>query len=53
MKNLARLFLMMFTVSILFTGCRDTKESEAEEAMEDVADDVEDAADDVEDELEN
>lgn len=53
MKNLVRLFLMMFTVSIMFTSCRDTKENDVEESMEDVADDVEDAADDVEDELDD
>lgn len=45
MKKLAYLFLLLFTFSITLNSCRDTNESEAEEAVEEVADDVEDAVD--------
>jgi len=49
MKKIAKIFLILFTMSTMFTGCRETKEDKVEDAMEDVADDVEDAVDDVED----
>lgn len=45
MKKLAYLSLLLFTFSITLSNCRDTKQSETEEAIEDVADDVEDAVD--------
>ena len=43
MKNLAKVFLFVFTMSIVFTSCRE--ENKVEDAVEDVADDVEDAVD--------
>lgn len=50
MKKLMYTFLFLFTVSTVFTGCRETKEADdVDDVMENVADDVEDAADDVED----
>ena len=45
MKKLAKVFLILFTLSTVFTGCRETNENEVEDAVEDVADDVEDAVD--------
>jgi len=52
MKKLAKLFLILFTISTVFTGCRETKEDKVEDAMEDVGDEAEEAADDVEDTFE-
>ncbi|WP_452220820.1 hypothetical protein [Lacinutrix salivirga] len=51
MKKLAYTFILLFSLSIVLTGCRDEKSTgeKVEDAVEDVADDVEDAADDVED----
>lgn len=46
MKSISRLLLLLFTVSIFATSCRDESAAEkAEDAVEDVADDVEDAVD--------
>ncbi|WP_452598375.1 hypothetical protein [Pontimicrobium sp. MEBiC01747] len=47
MKKLAHIFLLLFTASIIFTGCREEKSTEekVEDAVEEVADDVEDAVD--------
>ncbi|WP_299334134.1 hypothetical protein [uncultured Psychroserpens sp.] len=45
MKKLSKLFLILFTMSIVFTGCRETPAEQAEDAVEDVADDVEDVVD--------
>ncbi|MEP3839115.1 MAG: hypothetical protein ABJM36_15835 [Algibacter sp.] len=56
MKKIAKIFLILFTISTVFTGCRETKGEKIEDAVEDVADDVgdglEDAADEVEDAVE-
>lgn len=41
--------VFLFTVSTVFTGCREKKENSIEEAIEDTGDAIEDAADDVED----
>ncbi|WP_299226256.1 hypothetical protein [uncultured Psychroserpens sp.] len=45
MKKLVYAFLLLFTMSTVFTGCRETNEDKVEDAVEDVADDVEDAID--------
>lgn len=45
MKKLAKVFLILFTISTVFTSCRETNEDKVEDAVEDVADDVEDAVD--------
>jgi predicted small secreted protein len=46
MKKLGKLFLILFTISTVFTSCRDTKEADdVGDAVEDVADDIEDAVD--------
>ncbi|WP_298499525.1 hypothetical protein [uncultured Algibacter sp.] len=52
MKKIAKIFLILFTISTVFTGCRETTGDKVEDAVEDVADGVEDAADDVEDVVE-
>ncbi len=53
MKKLIFALLFLFTVSTVFTSCREKKESEVEEVMDDAGDAVEDAADDVEDAVED
>ncbi|MBO0321427.1 hypothetical protein J0X14_03885 [Muricauda sp. CAU 1633] len=62
MKKSISLFLLLiaFAVGASVTSCRETKESKAEEAIEDVkdgveeaGDEIEDAADDVGDEIED
>lgn len=55
MKKVAKLFLILFTMStvLTFSGCRETKGDKVEDAVEDVADDVEDAAEDVADEVDD
>ncbi|WP_185956474.1 hypothetical protein [Changchengzhania lutea] len=45
MKKLAKLFLVLFTISTVFTSCRENKADDVEDAMENVADDIEDAVD--------
>ncbi len=46
MKKLSYLFLLMFSMSIVLTGCREESTGEkVEDAVEDVADDVEDTVD--------
>ncbi|MDG5492937.1 hypothetical protein [Psychroserpens sp. SPM9] len=45
MKKLAKIFLIVFTISTVFTSCRETTGDKVEDAVEDVADDVEDAVD--------
>lgn len=45
MKKLAKVFLILFTISTVFTSCRETESDDAENAIENVADDVEDAVD--------
>lgn len=52
MKKIAKIFLILFTISTVFTGCRETKGDKVEDAVEDVADGVDDAADEVEDVVE-
>ncbi|MER3375408.1 MAG: hypothetical protein RIM83_12295 [Allomuricauda sp.] len=62
MKKSISLFMLLiaFAVGASVTSCRETKESKAEEAVEDVkegveevGEDIEDAADDVGDEIED
>ena len=43
MKRVAKIFLILFTISTVFTSCRETTGDKVEDAVEDVADDVEDA----------
>ena len=45
MKKISRIFLVLFTISTVFTSCRETTGDKVEDAVEDVADDVEDAVD--------
>ncbi|MEQ3664548.1 MULTISPECIES: hypothetical protein [unclassified Olleya] len=46
MKKLAHAFILLFSVSLLLTGCREeTTGEKVEDAVENVADDVEDAVD--------
>ncbi|MCK8482048.1 hypothetical protein [Psychroserpens algicola] len=45
MKKLAKIFLIVFTLSTVFTSCRETTGDKVEDAVEDVADDVEDVVD--------
>jgi len=46
MKKLSYLFLLMFSMSIVLTGCREeTSGEKAEDAVEEVADDIEDSVD--------
>ncbi|MEW4924651.1 hypothetical protein [Algibacter sp. 2305UL17-15] len=59
MKKVVYTLIFLFTVSTVFTGCREKKENDVEEiiddageAIEDAADDVEDTIDDIEDEIE-
>ena len=51
MKKVLVAFIFLFTISTVFTGCRDEKKpgEEIEETIEEVGDEVEDVADDVED----
>ncbi|NJX16349.1 hypothetical protein [Tamlana crocina] len=53
MKTVAKIFLILFTLSTVLTSCREVKEdNKVEEAVEDVGDGVEDAAEEVEDAVE-
>ena len=45
MKKSAKIFLILFTISISIISCRETKGEKVEDAVEDVVDDVEDAVD--------
>ncbi|WP_198017301.1 hypothetical protein [uncultured Olleya sp.] len=46
MKKLAYTFILLFSLSVVLTGCREeTTGEKVEDAVEDVADDVEDAVD--------
>ncbi|OBQ52486.1 hypothetical protein JJL45_10855 [Tamlana sp. s12] len=52
MKKIILVLALLFTVSTVFTSCREKKETpgeKIEEAVEDTGDALEDAADDVED----
>ena len=55
MKKLLVAFVFLFTLSTVFTGCRDEKtpDKKVEAAMEDVKEDIEDASDDVQDAAED
>ena len=55
MKKLLVAFVFLFTLSTVFTGCRDEKtpDEKVEAAMEDVKEDIEDASDDVQDAAED
>lgn len=46
MKKLAYLFLLMFSMSLVLSGCREeTTGDKVEDTVEDVADDIEDVVD--------
>ncbi|SFZ93037.1 hypothetical protein SAMN05428642_1021144 [Flaviramulus basaltis] len=49
MKKLAIAIIFLFTVTTVFTGCRDKKNNDVEDVIDDVGDAVDDVADDVED----
>ncbi|WP_298342706.1 hypothetical protein [uncultured Algibacter sp.] len=53
MKKIILALALLFTISTVFTGCREEKSTgeKIEESVEEVGDAVEDAADEVEDEL--
>jgi predicted small secreted protein len=53
MKKILLALALLFSLSTVFTGCREEKSTgdKIEEAAEEVGDAVEDAADEVEDEL--
>ena len=53
MKNIILALALLFTISTVFTGCREEKSTgdKIEEVVDDVGDGLEDAADEVEDEL--
>ncbi|WP_299336603.1 hypothetical protein [uncultured Psychroserpens sp.] len=55
MKNIIKICLIVFTLSIVFTNCREEKtpEEKVEAALNDVGEDLEDAADDVKDAAED
>ncbi|WP_142786073.1 hypothetical protein [Changchengzhania lutea] len=55
MKKIIVTFVFLFTLSTVFTGCRDEKtpDEKIEEAMEDMGEDLEDASDDVKDAAED
>jgi gas vesicle protein len=55
MKKLIIAFAFLFTVSTVFTGCREEKKAgeQIEETVDEVGDGIEDAADDVGDEVED
>ncbi|APY00279.1 hypothetical protein CLV86_0286 [Lacinutrix venerupis] len=56
MKKLSYLFILMFSLSIFLTSCREEKktpEENIEEVMEDVSDDIDNASDDVQDAIED
>ena len=56
MKKLIFALVLMFSLSTVFTGCREEKKTpgeKIEEAVEDTGDAIEDAADDVNDEIED
>ena len=44
MKKLAKVFLILFTISTVFTSCRETEDNVSDN-VENVADDVENAVD--------
>ncbi|GAL68376.1 hypothetical protein [Jejuia pallidilutea] len=52
MKKIIYTLLFLFTISTVFTGCREKKENDVEEVIDEAGDAVEDAADEVEDEVE-
>lgn len=47
MKKLAYTFILLFTLTVVLTGCREENSTgdKVEDAVEDVADDIEDAVD--------
>tara|TARA_R110002049_G_scaffold90303_2_gene226509 strand:- start:23 stop:181 length:159 start_codon:yes stop_codon:yes gene_type:complete len=49
MKKIIYTLLFLFTVSTVFTGCRDKKGNDIEEVTDDMGDAIDDAADEVED----
>ena len=55
MKKLVYAFLLLFTMSIVFTGCREEKSTgeKIEDAVDDAGDAVKDAADDVGDAIDD
>ncbi|WP_396601081.1 hypothetical protein [Algibacter sp. R77976] len=54
MKKIILVLVLLFSISIAFTSCREEKSTgdKIEDAVEEVGDGIEDTADDVKDELE-
>lgn len=56
MKKLAYIAVLLFTMSIAFTSCREEKKTpdeKIEETIDNMGDDVEEASDDVKDAMED
>ena len=55
MKKLIYTVMIMFSLAVMFTSCREEKspEEKIEEAMDEVGDDLENASDDVQDAMED
>ena len=55
MKKIFITLVLLFSLSVVFTGCREQKSTgdKIEEAVEDTGDAIEDAADDVGDKIED
>lgn len=53
MRKLIYSAILVFTMSAVFTSCREDKKDKVEDAIEDVGDGIEDAADDMGDGLED
>ncbi|MFB9057401.1 hypothetical protein ACFFU9_11685 [Mariniflexile ostreae] len=55
MKKLAYIFILLFSLGTILTGCRDTRTTgeKMEDGIEDVGDGIEDAADDAGDAIED
>ncbi|MBQ0786448.1 MAG: hypothetical protein KBT69_03045 [Oceanihabitans sp.] len=53
MKKLIYSAILVFTMSAVFTSCREDKKDKVEDAVEDVTDDIGDGLEDVGDEIED
>ncbi len=53
MRKLIYSAILVFTMSAVFTSCREDKKDKVEDAIEDVGDGIEDATDDMGDGLED
>jgi len=53
MKKIIYMILFLFTISTVFTGCREKKENSVEEVIDETGDAVEDATDEAGDAIED